>query len=337
MPFSLRRFFVLLVALSSMAACRSSEQPPAATPSPTPAQASPTPSAMTPVQIEMKNVHLHLAAGIVLKVRQLRGEMVSKVAGKGPVFDNQRSYVLRVFSGDASMDMASLTNLMNHYAFGWEDAPIKDIEMSVDEGRLKQKGKMKKGVWLPFSMKASVSATADGRMRLHTESVKALGIPATKLLDLFDLTLDKLLTIEKGHGMEVKDDDVIISPGRVLPPPELQGRLSKVEIVGQELHQVFSSPESRTAAVLTPPDPKVRNYIYFSGSSITFGKLTMAGSDLQLIDADDRDAFDFYPSNYNAQLVAGYSKNTPDKGLKTYMPDFNDLGRTKDLRPAGAK
>jgi hypothetical protein len=282
----------------------------------------------------MKNVHLHVAAGVVLHVRQLRGEMVSKAPGTPPLFDDQRSFLINMFSADVSMDMASLSNLMNHHAFAWEDAPIKEIEMSVDEGRLKQKGKMKKGVWLPFSMKASVSATPDGRMRLHTESVKALGIPATKLLDLFDLTLDKLLTIEKGHGMEVRDDDVIISPGRILPPPELRGRLSKVEIVGQQLHQVFSSAESKTAAVLTPPDPKARNYIYFSGSSIRFGKLTMAGSDLQLIDADERDAFDFYPAKYDAQLVAGYSKNTPAKGLKTYMPDYNDLGRTKDLRPA---
>src|SRR5688572_5413736 len=102
--FSWRRSVVLVALLTSVAGCGSPPDPPAPTPSAAPAQASPTPAAMTPVQIEMKNVHLHLAAGIVLKVRQLRGEMVSKVAGTGPVFDNQRSYVLRVFSGDATMD-----------------------------------------------------------------------------------------------------------------------------------------------------------------------------------------------------------------------------------------
>jgi hypothetical protein len=331
--FSWRRPGGLIVLLAAVSACHSEPEPPVASPSPIPAQVSPTPSAPEPVQIEMKNVHLHVAAGVVLNVRHLRGEMVSKASAQTPVFDDQRSFVIHIIAADITMDMASLTNLMNQHAFAWEDAPVKDIEMSVDEGRLKQKGKMHKGIWLPFSMKASVSATADGRMRLHTESVKALGIPATKLLDLFDLTLDKLLTIEKGHGMEVKDDDVIISPGRVLPPPELQGRLSKVEIVGQQLHQVFSSAEARSVAVLTPPDPKARNYVYFSGSSIRFGKLTMSGSDLQLIDADERDAFDFYPEKYNAQLVAGYSKNTPTKGLKTYMPDYNDLGKETDLRP----
>jgi hypothetical protein len=61
----------------------------------------------------------------------------------------------------------------------------------------------------------------------------------------------------------------------------------------------------------------------------------MSGADLQLIDADPRDVFDFSPARYNAQLVAGYSKNTPAGGLKTYMPDLADLEQrsNRDLRP----
>jgi hypothetical protein len=61
----------------------------------------------------------------------------------------------------------------------------------------------------------------------------------------------------------------------------------------------------------------------------------MTETDLQLIDLDERDAFDFYPAKYSAQLVAGYSKNTPAQGLKTYMPDFADLKPALDLRPPG--
>ena len=126
MLISKRRLGGLVVLMTGLVACHSTSDHAAATPIPTPTEVSPTPSpaAPEPVQIEMKNVRLHLAPGIVLKVRQLRGEMVSKVAGAGPVFDNQRSYVLRVFSGDATMDMTSLTNLMNNHAFAWEDAPI---------------------------------------------------------------------------------------------------------------------------------------------------------------------------------------------------------------------
>jgi hypothetical protein len=51
----------------------------------------------------------------------------------------------------------------------------------------------------------------------------------------------------------------------------------------------------------------------------------MHGADLQLVDADPRDPFDFYPAKYRAQLIAGYSKNLPNGGLKTFMPDFSDL------------
>jgi hypothetical protein len=44
---------------------------------------------------------------------------------------------------------------------------------------------MHKGIWIPFSMTASPAATPDDRLLLRTESISALGLRATKLLDLF--------------------------------------------------------------------------------------------------------------------------------------------------------
>ena len=319
-------------ALACFAGCGSRETPlPAAeTSAAAPTLAPPAP--VPPVQIEMTNVRLHVDDGIVLNVRSLRGEMVSK-GQQPPVFDDSRSYVLHVFTGDLGMDMTSLTNLMNHHVFAYEGSPLKDISVEISDGKLKQEGKMRKGVWLPFSMKATVATTPDGRLRLHTESVSALGIPTTKLLDLLGLTLADLMTVEKQRGVEIKDDDVIISPGRALPPPQIQGHLSLAEIGNGELRQVFTTTDGRALAILKPPDRKARNYVYFSGSTLRFGKLTMTGADLQLIDLDERDAFDFYPAKYGVQLVAGYSKNTPTGGLKTYMPDFGDLRPGLDQRP----
>ena len=271
----------------------------------------------------MRHVRLHAAAGIVLTIDSLRGEMISRDPASPPVFDDQRSYVLKVNNANISVDMPSLSHLMNDFVFAYEGSPLKDLSVEIDDGRLKQKGKMHKGVWLPFSMKAGVAPTADGRLRLHAESVSAVGLPATKLLDLFGLQLDELIKIKDRRGVEIKDDDVIVAPGRVLPPPEIQGRLTKAEIVGDTLHLVYGA--DAIPARLTPPAPEARNYIYFAHSSIRFGKLTMRDADLQLIDADDRDWFDFSPQEYEQQLVAGYSKNTPAKGLKTYMPDLDDL------------
>jgi hypothetical protein len=284
-----------------------------------------------PVQIEMRNVHLHLGRGVVLKVRALRGEMRSTVRGQPPVFDNPGSYTLSVSEGEIAVDMNSLTNLMNNFVFAYEDAPIEKVTMSVDEGRLQQKGRLDKGIKIPFSVKAAVSATDDGRLKLEAESLRAAGIPMTNLMKLFGLSLDSIIDLKR-RGLELDGNDVTIALGDVLPPPRLVGKLGRVEIAGGELRQTFVAPDRRPHPPLRP-DSGAGNYVYFSGAVLKFGKLTMTGADLQLIDADEKDPFDFYPERYERQLIAGYSKNTADGGLHTFMPDFDDLSRTTGLRP----
>jgi hypothetical protein len=290
----------------------------------------------TAVQIEMKNVRLHSADGIILDVAYLRGEMISRTAGRHPVFDDQNSYVLQVSSAEISMDMSSLTHLMNDYLFAYDGAPLHDISVVIDEGRLKQKATLRKGVPIPITTKATVSATPDGRLRLQTDKVSALGVPAKSLMSLFGLQLDDVVSLKNRRGIEIDGNDVILSPGQIVPPPEIRGRLSSVAIVGDKLVQKFSSGGAPSGTLLARADAGGRNYIYFSGSVITFGHLTMKPADLQLIDADPADPFDFFPARYEGQLVAGYSKNTLAGGLRTYMPDFGDLARVKDLRPAPA-
>jgi hypothetical protein len=277
------------------------------------------------VQLEMRNVRLHVDEGIVLDVSRLRGIMVSRKAGQPPVFDDSRSYVLHLRTATMAMDMTSLQNLMNRHVFAYDGAPVKELSVQIEGGRLKMKGTLHKGVDVPFSTTASVSSTPDGRLRLHAESLKAAGVPAKGLLDFFGMKLDDVMALKKQRGVEVVDDDIIIAAAQVLPPPEIVGRLAKVSISGNALVQVFDDPENGPPAPLKVPSPSSPNYVYFGGGDIRFGKLTMHDADLQLIDADPKDPFDFFPDKYNAQLVAGYSKNTPAKGLKTYMPDYGDL------------
>jgi hypothetical protein len=276
----------------------------------------------------MKNVRLHVDDGIVLDVSRLRGLMVSSNEGSPPVFDDQRSYILHLQSAAISMDMKSLQNLMNRHAFAYKGSPLKDLTVETDGARLRMKGKLDKAVNIPFSVTADVSPTPAGQMRLHVESLKAVGVPAKGLLELFGLKLDDVMDIKERRGLDVTDDDIIISPGEVLPPPRILGRLTAVAVQRNRLVQTFEDGKNRPPQ-LRLPSPGARNYVYFGGGSITFGKLTMRDADLQLIDADPKDPFDFFPARYNGQLVAGYSKNTPAGGLRTYMPDFNDLKRRR--------
>jgi hypothetical protein len=281
----------------------------------------------------MRDVALHMDEGIVMHVKELTGTMAPTHPGQPPVFDDPRSYVLKVSHADLSMDMASLTVLLNQHVFTGEHVPLSDITVNVEDGRLKQKGTLHKGVPLAFSLGATVSAAPDGRLRLHAESARVLGIPSKTLMEIFGLELDDVVKIKEQRGVEIDGDDVLIDPGRVLPPPVIQGRLSSADLSGGRLHQVISSDERGPTSRLAPADSKARHYVYFAGNDIRFGNLLMSNTDLQLIDADERDPFDFYPAKYTTQLVAGYSKNTPSGGLRTYVPDFNDVTATTDLRP----
>jgi hypothetical protein len=282
----------------------------------------------------MKNVHLHMDEGVVLEIAHLRGEMVSRKAGQPPVFDDPNSYVMKVFDADIAMDMTSLGNLLNRHVFASENAPLRDISVTTDGKVLEQKGKLRKaGASVPFTMKASVSVTDDGRLRLHSESVSALGVPAKKLMEVFGLSLDDVVKIKEQRGIEVEGDDILISPGQALPPPQIQGTATHVDLNGGKLHQVLGTAGRGASPRLAPTDTAAKNYLYFSGSDIRFGKLLMSNADLMIIDADEKDPFDFFPGQYKAQLVAGYSKNTPQGGLRAYMPDYDDLEAMPNLLP----
>jgi hypothetical protein len=141
-------------------------------------------------------------------------------------------------------------------------------------------------------------------------------------MKFFALHLQKLVKLERGRGVRIEGDDFVLSPSELLPPPRVEGRLAGLEVRDTEIVQVFGPRSGAAAKPLSPPEADAPNYMYYRGGVLRFGKLTMTGADLDIVDADPDDPFDFYLDRYNDQLVAGYSRNTPDHGLIVWMPDY---------------
>jgi hypothetical protein len=208
------------------------------------------------------------------------------------------------------------------------------LQVAIGEGRISVKGKLHKGIVVPFSMKAGVSPTKDGRIRLHADSLKAVGIPVKGMLDLFGVELENLMKAPGQKGLEVDGDDILLAPAGVLPPPATEGHVKDVRVVDDRLVMTMAGPAKPPGRPATLPDPRARNYVYFHGGSVRFGKLTMSDADMQLVDADTADPFDFFPAHYSAQLVAGYSRVTTRGGLEVMMPDYADISsRRGRVRP----
>ena len=287
----------------------------------------------TGVEVEMINVDLHMTPHVTLRVRSLHGRFIP--TGKGaPNLDDNNSYVVQVDGGEVAIGEASLNAIMNEHVFVGHDPPVEDLQITIEEGLVKQKGKLDKKIDIPFKTKGTVEATPDGKIRVHAKSIKSLGLPVKGLMKVLGIEMDDMLKMESGHGVTVDDNDFIIDPAEVLPPPKLRGKISSVRIEGDEIVQTFGSG---TAARIRPAALS-KNHIYWRGGSLRFGKLTMNGTDLELIDQDPADPFDFSVAHYNDMLVAGYSKNLPRLGLRTWMPDYNDVKarRKTAAAPPGA-
>lgn len=320
------RLLLILAALATLS-CSSSTQATRGRPSDETAAANTgAPSARPgpqPVEVEMSNVDFRVTADITLRVRHLRGRFVPAPRAQMPYLDDKHSYFVTIDSGEILLDMASLNALMNR-TLEEGDANVEKIQISTDdERRLRQKGLLDKGIKLPFDVKGGVEATPDGRIRMHAASVRGLGIPVKPLMKIFGIEMDDMVKVKPGHGVTVEDNDLILDPEQLVPPPKIRGKVTSVRVIDGALVQTFGSGERRRLSPLAIS----RNYIYWRGGELQFGKLTMAETDLELIDDDPSDPFDFSVDHWNDQLVAGYSKNTPIRGLKTHMPDYNDLHR----------
>jgi hypothetical protein len=285
-------------------------------------------SSVPRVATHMRHVVFHLGPGIELRVDDLVGHLASRTSA--PVlFDDVRSYVVEIDSARVAMTPESLTNLMNNYVFAAADAPIRDIKIGIDGNEMTQSGTLKKGVPIPFSLRAALSATPDGKIRIHPTSMKAAGFLSKRVLDFFGLELDNLVKMKNVSAVRVDGDDLLLDPQQLLPPPQIRGKLARVAIERGLVVQQFGAASAKGVA---PPDKRAINYMYYRGGTLRFGKLTMRDTDLLLVDSDAKDDFDFSPERYNDQLVAGYSKNTRTHGLIVYMPDLADLGRASRPR-----
>jgi hypothetical protein len=315
--------FVLLLAL---AGCGGQKAPdPSAAPPPGEAQASHAPRSGGKVRAEMKEVHFVIDPSVVLEIRSLHGELVSTHKGDPPWFDDPSSFQVKIDRGEVALTPASMSALMNNYVFNYPGAPVGDVKIEIDGSRLKQTATLKRKIPVQTTIEGDLSVTPEGDIRLHPAKIKAEGLPVKGLLDLFDVELDEMIKTRESKGVRIVDNDFILDPEKLLPEPRMLGRVTAVRLERDHIVQIFGGGPD--AASLKPSFPDEPHYIFFHGGELSFGKLTMHGSDLQIIDRSPEDRFLFYLKHFDQQLVAGYSRTLSDKGLAAFVPDFDEIGQ----------
>jgi hypothetical protein len=317
------------------------------------------------VKAEFRNVMFHLTPTAVAHLEAVTGEL--QPAGKYdmPVFDDKTSFEVQVANGTVSIAPDALATVLNEYVFARNDAPMKDISIKIKGDRLVIKGKLHSKGDLPFETGGELGLNADGRLRLHSEKVKALHVPVKKVMSLMGIELSNLINTSKIPGMDADKNDLLLDLGKLLPPPHIRGKITSARLGRNGIIVVYgeggssSTADSARGNGATASDRGKRdsatgvsgksalnaggeaydgpagNYMVFRGNRVRFGKLTMENTDLTVIDLDPGDPLDWDLDSYQDQLVAGYSKSTDAFGLRAYVRDFGKLPKSsKRAKPA---
>jgi len=283
----------------------------------------------------MRNVMYHFRDDVAVHIRRLGGELVPAEGRLMPVFDDKESFTLRITAAEVAVRADSLARILNDNVFGRNDSPIKDVSITVAKDRLKIRGKLHSKGDLGFTAEGRLSATGDGKMRLHVEKIEALHLPLKGIMDLLGVDIADLIKEGKVAGVRVEKDDLILDLEQIIPPPRLSGKITQVRLEPDNIVPIFGDVLGYKWQPIS-----AQNYMAYRGNRIQFGKLIMNDTDLILIDSNPKDPFDFYLDHYQEQLTAGWTKTTPEFGLRVFMVDRNKLKRGQagvaPTRPAGA-
>jgi len=276
------------------------------------------------VETQMRNVTFRFSDSVAVEIKSLNGVLAPFGKNEFPNFDDKDSFKLRISTAEIAMDSRDLANVLNSYVFQRPHSPLSQLSINVEKGHLKVKGKLHDKGDIPFETEGILIPTADGKIRLHSEKIKAMHLPVKGLMDLFGIDLSTLIQEGKVPGVGAQEDDLILDLEQILPPPHMEGKVVSVRIEGEKIIQIFRGSGAKPVKTI-----RAGNYMAFKNNRIRLGKLVMNDTDLILIDMDPNDPLDFFLDHYKEQLSAGYSKLTPDSGLRVYIKDYNKLHPAK--------
>lgn len=235
-----------------------------------------------------------------------------------PTFDDPESFFLQVKTGVIRANIGDIGNFLN--AGGAKGSPLTNITLFADGSQIKLRGSLHKLISLPIELLGTVAAAPDNRIQVHVTKISVLKMPLKGLLGKLHISVSDLFHPKGMPGIQVSGNDIYFDTLKLLPPPHIQGQLTKVRVVNPDIEEVYGNAEEAVTRL-----EEWRNFLRLNDGTIDFGKLTMHHVDLTMVDLSSDAWFDLDLNNYQNQLVNGYTRMTPEAGVQIFMPDLDKL------------
>jgi hypothetical protein len=282
----------------------------------TPSTLASSPSA--PTVVYAHNLMLRRGPDFRVYIRWLRGEMIRSHREVNPTFDNPESFSLEIRTGVIRANIGDIGKFLN--AGGVATSPLRNITLLADGDQIKLNGTLHKVISLPVDLLGSVNATLDNRIQFHVTKLNVLKLPLKGLLGGLHISVSDLFNPGNIPGIVVSGNDIFLDTVKLLPPPHIHGKLTKVRVITPDIEEVYGNAEDVVGRV-----EQWRNFLQLNEGTLNFGKLTLHPVDLVMVDLSNDAWFDLDLNNYQNQVVNGYIRMTPEAGLQIFMPDLDLL------------
>jgi hypothetical protein len=283
-----------------------------------PAAAIPATPESAPTAVYAHNLLLRKGPDFRIYVPWLRGNMIRTHRNVNPTFDDPESFFLQVKTGVIRANIGDIGNFLN--AGGAKGSPLTNITLFADGSQIKLRGSLHKLISLPIELLGTVAAAPDNRIQVHVTKISVLKMPLKGLLGKLHISVSDLFHPKGMPGIQVSGNDIYFDTLKLLPPPHIQGQLTKVRVVNPDIEEVYGNAEEAVTRL-----EEWRNFLRLNDGTIDFGKLTMHHVDLTMVDLSSDAWFDLDLNNYQNQLVNGYTRMTPEAGVQIFMPDLDKL------------
>lgn len=233
---------------------------------------------------------------------------------------NIHDYVIKIHTGEILKDEASLSHLFNAYVFNYDGCPISNVQIKMVPGRITMSGSMQEGpLTVPFSMAGTLRPDGNGHIVMHADSITAVGgLPISG--GLMGLTgAPAVINAHPEHGVTMSGNDITLDLTKMMPPPQIQGFVSAVQVLDGKIDITFDDGVHRPLPPL--PQPGARNWILMWGGDVLINTTLMKDAKLQLVDMTPQDPLGFYLPAYIQQLAAGFVVANTDGSMVAYVPD----------------
>jgi len=271
------------------------------------------------VNIRLQNVRFKWSDNVYIDA----GDMALRAVpldGSTVVFDDLETFRMVLQRSTVRIKPDVLQGMFNEAVFNYPGSRIRDLTIAIvdsdGERLLKLSGKVNMVVWIPFSMFTRLSVDRrTNTLVMDVDHLKVVGLPATKLLKWKPLSLESLIALPPNKSLTVRENQIMIKPFGLFPPPRIDGRMSRVALDGNILQLEFSGPP------IPAPKSNAKNYVFLRGGNSQFGHFRMLDTDVLILDRDPRTPFAFSLVGYTSLIPRSDIEVHNTKEVLVTMPD----------------